>query len=332
MTNGKASVSDYFVCHSQPDTDWIARLKLDNADVVVIEPGWLQKFKQGLLSTKVAVFLVSPELFASEFGSYTAVPDLLTTAVRRGVSIQWINVAPMDSDHILTRFSAVNDKPLRTLDADGRAFAVDAITGKLQDALLKWNQFHAAVATSDVSEHDMALIIERIKKLADAAASPQSVLQEIAAELNLIVQHYETADEPTIAEEPTIPESPRRKLEADEDMLLSIPSNNLANLGVSFKEKSTIILGRRSEAIKDQVDIDLSIFGDGTMGISRIHAQIEKQENGDISIRDLKSTNGTWINQGSLSTDEKRVLKEGDLIRLGYLILVVMKIRGKESA
>jgi hypothetical protein len=48
-------------------------------------------------------------------------------------------------------------------------------------------------------------------------------------------------------------------------------------------------------------------------GVSKIHAQILRKENG-FFLKDLESTNGTWLNDTAV---KEAILKEGDKIRLG---------------
>lgn len=84
-------------------------------------------------------------------------------------------------------------------------------------------------------------------------------------------------------------------------------------LGKSFYlTKEAMILGRDLTA-------DISI---GETSISRQHTAFEKSENG-ISVKDMGSTNGTYVNDQKLS--EVRKLQDGDLIRCGNTILKFLK-------
>ena len=51
--------------------------------------------------------------------------------------------------------------------------------------------------------------------------------------------------------------------------------------------------------------------------VSRVHARIYKGEDGCIEIRDLDSTNGTYINGEKLDPNEKRRVQRGDEVRFG---------------
>ena len=51
--------------------------------------------------------------------------------------------------------------------------------------------------------------------------------------------------------------------------------------------------------------------------VSRVHARIYKSEEGGIEIRDLGSTNGTWINGVRIGPNEKCAVSRGDEVRFG---------------
>jgi pSer/pThr/pTyr-binding forkhead associated (FHA) protein len=54
------------------------------------------------------------------------------------------------------------------------------------------------------------------------------------------------------------------------------------------------------------------------MGVSRQHALIAKDETG-YKIKDLSSTNGTWLNEVRLPAQEFHPLQSGDILRLGQV-------------
>ncbi len=53
--------------------------------------------------------------------------------------------------------------------------------------------------------------------------------------------------------------------------------------------------------------------------VSRCHALIEYDSSRGLYIRDMGSSNGTWVNQHRLMPTEYKVLNDGDLIQLGKL-------------
>ncbi|MEO7719494.1 MAG: FHA domain-containing protein [Capsulimonas sp.] len=64
--------------------------------------------------------------------------------------------------------------------------------------------------------------------------------------------------------------------------------------------------------------------------ISRQHARIEVNENGQVSVEDLGSTNGTQINGERMAPGATRVLQNEDTVRFGS-IRVVLRVPGEEG-
>lgn len=62
--------------------------------------------------------------------------------------------------------------------------------------------------------------------------------------------------------------------------------------------------------------------------VSRKHASIEKTEDGDYMIRDLDSTNGTWVNRTSV---QAKALKTGDKLRIGNRVFKFIPAQGVEA-
>ncbi len=78
-----------------------------------------------------------------------------------------------------------------------------------------------------------------------------------------------------------------------------------------------VSIGRYSPGEKPPT-VDLTPFNGSLMGVSRQHAVITKDENG-YKVKDLSSTNGTWLNEVKLTPQEPRVLQSGDILRLGQI-------------
>lgn len=78
----------------------------------------------------------------------------------------------------------------------------------------------------------------------------------------------------------------------------------------------------RSEGGAMTPDIDLSAHNASKMGVSRLHVSITyNAENHMLSVSDMKSANGTYINGQKLFPQEVRVLRSGDELRVGRLVL-----------
>jgi hypothetical protein len=82
------------------------------------------------------------------------------------------------------------------------------------------------------------------------------------------------------------------------------------------------VLGRYSERSKDQPRIDLTQYGGYEKGVSRLHAVLRREGNG-LSIEDLGSSNGTFVNSNRLAPYTKYVLKSGDRIKIGQIFVEI---------
>lgn len=98
-------------------------------------------------------------------------------------------------------------------------------------------------------------------------------------------------------------------------------------LRVVFPDKSVkvfnslhpqLVIGRRTQNNYGQVDVDMSPFDDGVQGVSRIHAVIVPETSG-LVIKDMQSTNGTFINSRKLMPVQPYPLADGDNIKVGNL-------------
>lgn len=91
------------------------------------------------------------------------------------------------------------------------------------------------------------------------------------------------------------------------------------------REERELIFGRRTESLQMMPDIDLTA-ADGTQkGVSRIHAALRYDRiNNLIEVRDLGSSNGTYLNGQRLHAREYRILRNHDELSLGRMTLKVI--------
>ena len=80
------------------------------------------------------------------------------------------------------------------------------------------------------------------------------------------------------------------------------------------------LIGRRDESSGITPDLDLTDYGALDKGVSRVHSALRRGED-VLSIVDLDSANGTFLNGQRLSSHQPRLLRDGDEIRLGKLIM-----------
>lgn len=85
--------------------------------------------------------------------------------------------------------------------------------------------------------------------------------------------------------------------------------------------ETELILGRSSTAA--EVDVDLNPYGGNEKGVSRRHAKMTRKDD-LIMITDLGSANATYINGQKVEVDEERIVRDGDELRLGRLVMNVL--------
>jgi hypothetical protein len=81
-----------------------------------------------------------------------------------------------------------------------------------------------------------------------------------------------------------------------------------------------LVIGRRDPATGDMPHIDLEPYGGTEKGVSRRHASIVRDDGG-LHLVDAGSANGTYLNGQRLVPNQPRILRDGDDVRLGYLVL-----------
>jgi hypothetical protein len=79
-----------------------------------------------------------------------------------------------------------------------------------------------------------------------------------------------------------------------------------------------MVIGRRSPENVMVPDIDLSAYQADSMGVSRMHAGLRRQDK-TLVLSDMGSLNFTFINGQRLHPHEVRVLHDGDELRFGQL-------------
>lgn len=89
-----------------------------------------------------------------------------------------------------------------------------------------------------------------------------------------------------------------------------------------FEDISELVIGRSDPQTGAEPDINLEAYGAADKGVSRRHAMIIRRETA-LNIVDLDTPNGTFLNGQRLIPHQPRVLRDGDELRLGHLILRV---------
>ena len=85
-------------------------------------------------------------------------------------------------------------------------------------------------------------------------------------------------------------------------------------------DQTPVVLGRSDPLSGAAPDVDLEPFGGEAAGLSRHHARLSLRDN-QYWIEDLNSINFSYLNNQRLAPERPMRLKDGDLLRLGKLLL-----------
>lgn len=83
-----------------------------------------------------------------------------------------------------------------------------------------------------------------------------------------------------------------------------------------------IIIGRGSSETGELPGVDLTSSDGINKGVSRRHATVVRRD-GALHIVDNNSANGTYLNGQRLVAGQPRILRDGDDVRLGHLVVRV---------
>jgi hypothetical protein len=90
-----------------------------------------------------------------------------------------------------------------------------------------------------------------------------------------------------------------------------------------------LVLGRFDPDTGESPDVDLQDLGGPEKGVSRRHATIIRRD-GSLNIVDAGSHNGTYLNGQRLVAHQPRILRDGDDVRLGHLVLRIKFVRSQQ--
>jgi hypothetical protein len=89
-----------------------------------------------------------------------------------------------------------------------------------------------------------------------------------------------------------------------------------------YEQIDEVVIGRTDPGGEAVAGVDLSNVNGLEKGVSRRHALIVRRD-GALHIVDNNSANGTYLNGQRLVAQQPRILRDGDDIRLGHLVLRV---------
>ena len=109
--------------------------------------------------------------------------------------------------------------------------------------------------------------------------------------------------------------------ESTENLVLSFHIIETGQI-ITVENKNEITVGRLDGAIRP--DIDLNPFDALKKGVSRLHSEIRVSDENEITLYDLGSTNGTWLNGKKLDPDEPETVHHGDMIAFGKVMMQIL--------
>lgn len=111
------------------------------------------------------------------------------------------------------------------------------------------------------------------------------------------------------------------------NLILRLPDTN-ATFTFDAAQITKLTIGRIDPDTGEAPVIDLNEHKAVEKGVSRRHAAIIRRDSGSLSLVDQESDNGTYLNGQKLVPNQPRILRDGDEIRLGHLLLYVRFAKG----
>lgn len=120
---------------------------------------------------------------------------------------------------------------------------------------------------------------------------------------------------------PPSPVTPKRRwgtarFDLDSFLVLTLRDYDAPPIRVNVNHE--LILGRAHQEYVPDIDFDR--FDGYERGVSRQHAALRRQHD-TIVLVDLNSANSTFLNGQRLVPDQPRIVRDGDEVRLGQLVL-----------
>lgn len=111
------------------------------------------------------------------------------------------------------------------------------------------------------------------------------------------------------------------------NLILSVRGSSEDRFVFDANAVTEINIGRKDPSTGESPGIDLDRFDAVEQGVSRRHAAIVRKEGGALQIVDRGSPNGTFLNGQRLIANQPRILRDGDELRFGKLVLTVKFLR-----
>jgi hypothetical protein len=155
----------------------------------------------------------------------------------------------------------------------------------------------------------------------DESAAHQTIPPNIAPAVPITSDLRSLTSQPSADRKPAPPAGQANSV-FEENMVLRLDIEGAPNAVLVYPKRETTI-GRRDPSTGTMPDVDLTAYAGYRLGVSRKHAVIRLQ-NKRLEIYDLGSSNGTTLNGVRLAAHQPHLLRDGDEIALGKMVIRVI--------
>lgn len=217
-------------------------------------------------------------------------------------------IAQLDKDvKQLRDWISSNERSLNGMPETLRRITEDGITRARADLAQRENDGQRLRGTLAENEQLLSLLSDMERKEQDIATLEREqeklivLLERHRAELRQLQMTYEELTRPVMS--------------APCEVVL--PNNQRIPLNAQREE---YVIGWQDAKGNETPDIDLTPIGGSALGVSRRHAVV-RFRNGQWTIEDLGSTNGTFLNESPVMPRSPAVLQDKYVIRVGNVRL-----------
>lgn len=201
-----------------------------------------------------------------------------------------------------------NERALPGMQEALRRITEEGLVKARADLAQRENELQRLRASLAQSERVLAKLTDIERKRRDIGALEQEqeriivLLEKQRTDLRLLEEEYEQLTRPAVALPPCE---------------VVLPNNQRLPLSA---QKGEYLIGWYDGSAAQAPDIDLQAVQGSTNGVSRRHA-ILRTVNGEWTITDLSSTNGTFLNEAPLAPNHVTTLRDKTRIRLGNITI-----------
>ena len=91
---------------------------------------------------------------------------------------------------------------------------------------------------------------------------------------------------------------------------------------IRIRPKDALLFGRNDPTLRVAPEVDLTEYSGASQGVSRAHAALRTRDDYLVLI-DMASANGTYLNGEKLLPHHPKLVRDGDTIQLGRMLLII---------